>query len=96
MSQTELGQWLGVTFQQIQKYEKGTNRISAGRLWEISQLFDTTVTWFFQDHDKKRKKETDLIHTREALKLIGEYSACSPVEKRKVLALIKAIAEASA
>src|SRR4029079_16302559 len=46
-SQTEGAESLGLTFQQVQKYEKGTNRISAGKLHELSRLFDTPVQFFF-------------------------------------------------
>lgn len=47
MSQEGLGEQLAVTFQQIQKYEKGTNRISASRLYEVSKIFDVPVDYFF-------------------------------------------------
>lgn len=47
MSQTKLGYDIGVTFQQIQKYERGTNRVSAGRLAEISMSLDKPLGWFF-------------------------------------------------
>ncbi|MDG1691560.1 MAG: helix-turn-helix transcriptional regulator [Alphaproteobacteria bacterium] len=47
MSQEELSNQLGVTFQQVQKYEKGVNRISASRLFELSQAFDVPVQFFF-------------------------------------------------
>ena len=46
-SQTEVADALGITFQQVQKYEKGTNRISAGTLYELSRFFDTPVQFFF-------------------------------------------------
>jgi len=46
-SQAEVAESLGLTFQQVQKYEKGTNRISAGKLHELSRLFDTPVQFFF-------------------------------------------------
>ncbi len=46
-SQTDVAESLGLTFQQVQKYEKGTNRISAGKLHELSRLFDTPVQFFF-------------------------------------------------
>src|SRR5262245_10432280 len=46
-SQTEVAEALGVTFQQVQKYEKGANRISAGRLYELSRLLDVPVQSFF-------------------------------------------------
>ena len=46
-SQTEVAESLSLTFQQVQKYEKGTNRISAGKLHELSRLFNTPVQFFF-------------------------------------------------
>lgn len=49
MSQTDLGKVLGVTFQQIQKYEKGTNRLSAGRLSQMAELFAVTIGAFYPD-----------------------------------------------
>jgi transcriptional regulator with XRE-family HTH domain len=49
MTQTELGAKIGVTFQQLQKYEKGTNRIGASRLYRIAQILDTPVGFFFAD-----------------------------------------------
>ena len=48
MSQEKLGDGLGLTFQQVQKYEKGTNRIGAGRLQHISQLLQVPVPFFFE------------------------------------------------
>ena len=48
MSQSQLGNALGVTFQQVQKYEKGTNRISASRLQHISQILQVPVPFFFE------------------------------------------------
>jgi transcriptional regulator with XRE-family HTH domain len=47
MSQTELGKGLGLTFQQVQKYEKGSNRIGASRLQQISDILQVPVTFFF-------------------------------------------------
>jgi transcriptional regulator with XRE-family HTH domain len=47
-SQDELGKKLGITFQQIQKYEKGANRISAGRLYRAAQILDVPVSFFFE------------------------------------------------
>jgi len=47
MSQSRLGQLLGVTFQQIQKYEKGVNRISASRLKQAASVFEVDVDWFY-------------------------------------------------
>lgn len=48
MTQQQLAEKLGLTFQQLQKYERGTNRISAGRLFDLSQALDVPVSWFFE------------------------------------------------
>ena len=52
MSQQKLGQRCGVSFQQIQKYENGKNRISAGRLYEFSIILDVPLDYFFWGYDK--------------------------------------------
>ena len=49
LSQGQLGAELSVTFQQVQKYEHGANRISASRLWDISQILDVPIGYFFDD-----------------------------------------------
>lgn len=49
LSQTELGRAVGVTFQQIQKYEKGQNRMSMSRIWKLCQFFEVTPNFFLQD-----------------------------------------------
>jgi transcriptional regulator with XRE-family HTH domain len=49
MSQEKLGELLGLTFQQVQKYEKGANRIGASRLFDISQILAVPVSYFFDD-----------------------------------------------
>ncbi|MEL6360226.1 MAG: helix-turn-helix transcriptional regulator [Pseudomonadota bacterium] len=54
MSQDKLGEALGLTFQQIQKYEKGVNRIGASRLYEICRVLGVNVQFFFDDFDDER------------------------------------------
>lgn len=49
LSQKDVAVDLDVSFQQVQKYESGRNRISGGRLWEISQIYKVPITWFFTD-----------------------------------------------
>ena len=49
VSQRDLGEMLGVGFQQIQRYESGENRLAGSTLWEISQKFGVPITWFFDD-----------------------------------------------
>src|SRR5262245_9057127 len=58
MSQTKLGDMLGVTFQQIQKYETGKNRIGAGRLQEIARIFEVPVAFFYQGASAQESGET--------------------------------------
>src|SRR5947208_2732031 len=57
MSQEKLGDALGLTFQQVQKYEKGTNRIAASRLQHLAQLLQVPVTFFFEGASQTGKKE---------------------------------------
>jgi transcriptional regulator with XRE-family HTH domain len=59
LSQTELADAVGVTFQQIQKYEKGTNRVSASRLLQISRVLQAPISFFFED-PRGPSKETDI------------------------------------
>ena len=49
LSQQQLAQMIGVTYQQAHKYERGLNRISAGRLYDISQVLNVPISWFFED-----------------------------------------------
>jgi len=49
MSQEKLGEALGLTFQQVQKYERGTNRIGSSRLFELSKVLDVPITFFFDE-----------------------------------------------
>ncbi len=51
VSQDQLGKAVGITFQQIQKYERGANRISCSRLWEFSKLLDVKMSYFFDNSD---------------------------------------------
>jgi len=57
MSQEKLGEKLGLTFQQVQKYEKGSNRISASRLFQISQILGVPVQFFFEDLPRQAVSE---------------------------------------
>ena len=61
LSQTDLAEQIGVTFQQVQKYERGTNRIGASRLWSLCQVFDIKPDRFFEgldEHLAQTKNET--------------------------------------
>ncbi len=69
-SQKQLGSHLGVTFQQIQKYEKGLNRVSARRLQEIAHILDVPVSFFYAD---SAKKEENLYHCDDRIASKAEY-----------------------
>ena len=58
MSQAELAGRIGVTWQQVQKYETGANRVSASRLWEAANALDVPITYFFAHHATKTVKES--------------------------------------
>ena len=89
MSQERLGESVGLTFQQIQKYERGANRIGASRLFEFSRILDVPVSFFFDDMP-------DEIKTREgqfarALQDQGQDGfEPDPLTKRETLELVRA------
>ena len=80
MSQTELGKHLGITFQQVQKYEGGVNRIGSGRLQRIAEVLEVPITYFFEgENDKIAPTDgvtspLDYIKTEGALKLVRAFS----------------------
>ena len=107
-SQEKLGNALGLTFQQIQKYERGANRIGSGRLYRISQIFDVPVSFFFDElpdavvagtrsvDTSLAKVETDHLSRRETLELVRAYYKIRNEKSRKSIAnLVKALAKAS-
>ena len=65
MSQTELGNDIGLTFQQVQKYEKGTNRIGAGRLHEISRILQVPISFFFEGSPREPGAPSGAHHESE-------------------------------
>lgn len=92
MSQTALANELGLTFQQLQKYESGANRISASRLWAISKILDVPVSWFFEGIDGEPADE--ISTKRETLELVRNIEACPPAVRKHVRSLIKSMASA--
>jgi transcriptional regulator with XRE-family HTH domain len=99
-SQTKLAASLGVTFQQVQKYEKGINRVGASRLQAIATVFDVPVSFFFEDSaspeaDGKPLENdfTQFLETPEAIALNTAFARIQDSEvRRKVLSLVKSIA----
>lgn len=104
MSQEKLGEHLGITFQQIQKYEKGTNRIGASRLQAIARVLSVPVSFFFEDapgnlpvagdqgFDGAASAVMELLSTAEGLRLNRAFRAINdPKVRNRVVALVQAL-----
>lgn len=100
MSQEKLGERLGITFQQIQKYEKGTNRVSASKLLAAAGVLSVPVSYFFEDHVSVPDgvtREVDEIGTfllsKEGVALNQAFVQIKdPLVRKKVVALAKVLA----
>lgn len=101
LSQDALARQIGISFQQLQKYEKGTNRISVGRLQEIARVLDVPVGQFFKGADEQAAlgdrnpypDSAEFIATVEGLELVRAFRRIKSAEARKqVLALVKTLA----
>jgi transcriptional regulator with XRE-family HTH domain len=64
MSQDKLARAIGVSFQQLQKYERGTNRISASRLYALSKVLGVGISWFFEDAPSTAKRRAGAVEAR--------------------------------
>ena len=98
ISQGTLGRHLGLTFSQVQKYEKGTNRIGAGRLFMIADFLDVPVQYFFEGLDDKPaprpanglgERSSELVALNDAFRSITD-----PDTRRSVVALVCSLAAA--
>jgi transcriptional regulator with XRE-family HTH domain len=96
MSQMELALGLGLTFQQVQKYEKGTNRVGAGRLKRIAKILGAPIPYFFGDEDEAADGTTDLlgfVENAHTLRLLRAYSRIpNPDLQQSILELTEKIA----
>ena len=92
MSQTTLGDAIGLTFQQLQKYESGSNRISASRLYELSKLLDVDIGYFFDEMDQATKSESPARLSQQKSKRAPRKTPKSvdPLHKRETLELVRA------
>jgi len=103
MSQSDLGRRLGVSFQQIQKYEKGQNRVGAGRLSQIARIFDIPIGVLFDANAGISPRKTTgttpakLIPDRNAFRLLTGFGDIEHIKVRHSLVeLVDAIAKATA
>lgn len=109
MSQEKLGDSLGITFQQIQKYEKGTNRVGASRLQAISNVLSVPVSFFFEDapsadgsvnkgfaEDSSATYVVDFLNSAEGLQLNRAFLKISDAKvRRKIVDLVKSLSDTS-
>lgn len=107
LSQEKLGESLGITFQQIQKYEKGTNRIGASRLQKLSEILKTPVSFFFEDVPGSRQNITgelsetdspnyvvDFLSSSEGLQLNKAFANIKdPKVRKKIIDLVRSLSE---
>ena len=91
LSQEQLGAELNITFQQVQKYERGANRISASRLWDLSQILDVPVNYFFDDMSEATMKSSPRRVARGADAGNGKGGDHKdPMARRETLELVRA------
>lgn len=103
LSQDQLGAAIGLSFQQVQKYERGANRIGASRLYEMSKILQTPISYFFENYgdsglaeDGNAPYQTDPVLKRETLELMRAYhQIINPKQRKKILKLVQALAEDS-
>ena len=101
LSQTQLGKELGVTFQQVQKYERGTNRIGSSRLFKMANILDVPVAYFFEGAETKLPgyneglslEESEAFEMAETKELVeAYYKIADPRVRKKVLGLARLLA----
>jgi transcriptional regulator with XRE-family HTH domain len=104
LSQSDLGEACGVTFQQIQKYEKGLNRVGASRLQQFSKLLDVPVSFFFEGlppsgaekQDEPEDLAQQLLATRYGIKLAKAFMSIDDKSlRRSIVAIVEGIAKAA-
>ncbi|HWY15487.1 MAG TPA: helix-turn-helix domain-containing protein [Rhizomicrobium sp.] len=106
MSQEKLGEMLGLTFQQVQKYEKGVNRIGAGRLYRVGQILGVPVSYFYEDvmeqgpetspvaNDRATPSAVEFLSSSEGMQLTLAFMRIrEPKVRRRVIDLVKSLAD---
>lgn len=97
LTQQQLAVHVGIRFQQIQKYECGANRISAARLWQLSEALETPVSYFYDglsealEQQNQRPERSDMFSRKETLDLIQAYYQLDERPRRRLLDLAKSL-----
>jgi transcriptional regulator with XRE-family HTH domain len=104
MSQEKLGKAFGLTFQQVQKYEKGTNRISASRLQQAAQILDVSVPFFFEgapggyalgEEAPSPAYINEFVSSEDGLRLIRAFTRIGrPAVRHRIVNLVQEIVAA--
>jgi transcriptional regulator with XRE-family HTH domain len=91
LTQTKVAEAINVTFQQIQKYEKGTNGVSSSRLMQISQFLKVPITYFYEEYKDFKEFSTESVTTEDLNYsfLTKTFNSLSRAEKDKILLLLK-------
>jgi transcriptional regulator with XRE-family HTH domain len=104
MSQERLGELLGLTFQQVQKYERGINRIGAGRLFEVSEILGVPINFFYEGIDgvqaasesngDRPSAVMDFLSSSEGIQLSTAYMSIKDTKvRRRILDLVRTISD---
>jgi transcriptional regulator with XRE-family HTH domain len=101
MTQQQLAEKVGIKFQQVQKYETGMNRVSASRLWEIAEVLDVAVAFFFEGLAGEAEAEAapaadhrgDLLADKEASELVRSYYAIPEAQRKRLFSLARVLSE---
>ena len=97
MTQQQLAEKVGIKFQQIQKYETGMNRVSASRLWDISEALSVPVSFFFVGLESGTVGDegapSDFMADKEALELVRSYYAIPETQRRRLFELARVLSD---
>ena len=89
MSQSDLAKKLGITFQQVQKYEKGINRISSSRLWDFSQVLNVPIEYFFAEIDNNLASQSPRFLQNGQTYNLKKMQEADVMQKETALKLVK-------
>lgn len=90
MSQEKLGEAVALTFQQIQKYERGANRIGASRLYQLAQVLDVSVSYFFEEMPGEVQKTRGDYASKASSQVLENVQVSDPMARRETLELVRA------